>query len=59
MEVDPLPITVHDNHQNSAFHYATNLCDDIVLSRAISLIKRLKNPHKRIQVNIFLCFKLI
>jgi ankyrin repeat protein len=59
MEIDPLTITVHDNDHNSVFHYATNLCDDIVLSRAISLIKRLNNPHQRIQVNIFFCLKLI
>jgi len=57
MEIDPLTITVHDNDHNSVFHYAANLCDDIVLSRAISLIKRLNNPHQRIQVNIFFCLK--
>jgi ankyrin repeat protein len=59
MEIDPITITVHDNNQNSVFHYAANLCDDIVLSRAISLIKRLNNPHQRIKVKIFFYFKLI
>jgi len=61
MEIDPITITVYDNDHNSVFHYAANLSDDIVLSRAISLIKRLNNPHERIKVNIYFyfCFKLI
>jgi len=61
MEIDPITITFYDNDHTSVFHYAANLSDDIVLSRAISLIKRLNNPHQRIKVNIYFyfCFKLI
>lgn len=51
MEIDPLTITVHDYYHNSVFHYAANLSDDIVLSRAISLIKRLNNLYQRTQIN--------
>jgi len=52
MEIDPITIIVYDNDHNSVFHYAANLSDDIVLSKAIYLIKRLNNPNQKIKVNI-------
>jgi hypothetical protein len=58
MEIDPVTITVHDKYRNSVFHYAANLSDDIVLSRAIYLIKRLNNPHQRIQVKNSFFFQI-
>jgi len=56
MEIDPITITVYDNDHNSVFHYAANLSDDIVLARAIYLIKRLNNPHQRVKVNSYFLF---
>jgi hypothetical protein len=53
MEIDPITIIVYDNDHNSVFHYAANLSDDIVLSKAIYLIKRLNNPNQKMKVNIY------
>lgn len=50
MEQDPLSLTCKDSIGSSAFHYATEQCNDIVLSRAISLLKRLSSSAARITV---------
>ncbi|CAF1349182.1 unnamed protein product [Adineta ricciae] len=50
MDIDPSTITVCDHNLNSVFHYATYLCNHIVLSRAMILIKRLNSPHLKTQV---------
>lgn len=47
MEQDPLSLTCKDNIGSSVFHYATEQCNDIVLSRAISLLKRLSSSAAR------------
>jgi hypothetical protein len=55
MEQDPLSLTCKDNIGSSVFHYATEQCNDIVLSRAISLLKRLSSSAARVTVSrIFL-----
>ncbi|CAF2098333.1 unnamed protein product [Rotaria magnacalcarata] len=41
MEQDPMSSTCKDDIGSSVFHYATEHCNDIVLSRAIALLKRL------------------
>jgi ankyrin repeat protein len=48
MEQDPLSLTCKDNIGSSVFHYATEHCNDIVLSRAISLLKRLSSSTARL-----------
>ncbi|UJR10056.1 hypothetical protein I4U23_014278 [Adineta vaga] len=48
MEQDPLSLTCKDNIGSSSFHYATEQCNDVVLSRAISLLKRLSSSAARI-----------
>ena len=50
MEQDPLSLTCKDNIGSSVFHYATEQCNDIVLSRAISLLKRLGSSAARMTV---------
>jgi len=50
MEQDPLSLTCKDNIGSSVFHYATEQCNDIVLSRAISLLKRLSSSAARMTV---------
>lgn len=50
MEQDPLSLTCKDHIGSSVFHYATEQCNDIVLSRAISLLKRLSSSNARITV---------
>ena len=50
MEQDPLSLACKDNIGSSVFHYATEQCNDIVLSRAISLLKRLSSSNARINV---------
>jgi ankyrin repeat protein len=47
MEQDPLSLTCKDNIGSSVFHYATEQCNDIVLNRAISLLKRLSSSAAR------------
>ncbi|CAF1353267.1 unnamed protein product, partial [Adineta ricciae] len=47
MEQDPLSLTCKDNIGSSVFHYATEQQNDIVLSRAISLLKRLSSSAAR------------
>ncbi|UJR36009.1 hypothetical protein I4U23_028748 [Adineta vaga] len=47
MEQDPLSLTCKDNIGSSVFHYATEQRNDIVLSRAISLLKRLGSSAAR------------
>jgi hypothetical protein len=51
MEQDPLSLTCKDSIGSSVFHYATEQCNDIVLSRAISLLKRLGSSHIRMTVS--------
>lgn len=51
MEQDPLSLTCKDNIGSSVFHYATEQCNDIVLSRAISLLKRLSSSAARMTVS--------
>ncbi|CAF3688018.1 unnamed protein product [Adineta steineri] len=48
MEQDHLSLTCKDNMGSSVFHYATEQCNDIVLSRAIALLKRLSSSASRI-----------
>lgn len=50
MEQDPLSLTCKDNISSSVFHYATEQCNDIILSRAISLLKRLSSSNARVTV---------
>ena len=50
MEQDPLSLTCKDNIGSSVFHYATEQCNDIVLSRAIALLKRLSSSAARVTV---------
>lgn len=50
MEQDPLSLACKDNIGSSVFHYATEQCNDIVLSRAISLLKRLSSSNARVNV---------
>jgi hypothetical protein len=52
MEQDPLSLTCKDNIGSSVFHYATEQCNDIVLSRAISLMKRLSSSTARLLVSL-------
>jgi len=51
MEQDPLSLACKDNIGSSVFHYATEQCNDIVLSRAISLLKRLSSSAARVTVS--------
>ncbi|CAF3057365.1 unnamed protein product [Rotaria sp. Silwood2] len=51
MEQDPLSLTCKDNIGSSVFHYATEHCNDIVLSRAIALLKRLSSSAARVTVS--------
>ena len=51
MEQDPLSLTCRDDIGSSVFHYATEHCNDIVLSRAISLLKRLSSSAARVTVS--------
>jgi len=51
MEQDPLSLTCKDNIGSSVFHYATEQCNDIVLSRAIALLKRLSSSAARVTVS--------
>ncbi|CAF0923120.1 unnamed protein product [Adineta steineri] len=48
MEQDPLSLTCKDHIGSSVFHYATEQRNDIVLSRAISLLKRLSSSAARV-----------
>ena len=50
MEQDPLSLTCKDSIGSNVFHYATEQCNDIVLSRAISLLKRLSSSTARMTV---------
>jgi hypothetical protein len=50
MEQDHLSLTCKDNIGSSVFHYATEQCNDIVLGRAISLLKRLSSSTARLTV---------
>ena len=54
MEQDPLSLTCKDNIGSSVFHYATEQCNDIVLSRAISLLKRLSSSAARVTVSEYI-----
>jgi hypothetical protein len=51
MEQDPLSLTCKDSVGSNVFHYATEQCNDIVLSRAISLLKRLGSSNARVTVS--------
>jgi ankyrin repeat protein len=51
MEQDPLSLTCKDNIGSSVYHYATEQRNDIVLSRAISLLKRLSSSTSRLTVS--------
>lgn len=61
MEQDPLSLTCKDNIGSSVFHYATEHCNDIVLSRAIGLLKRLSSSAAKITVSFdtFNCYSSI
>ncbi|CAF1528294.1 unnamed protein product [Didymodactylos carnosus] len=48
MEADPRSIIVKDNYGSSVFHYACEYSNDVVLSRAIALLKRLNSSSDRI-----------
>ncbi|CAF3890334.1 unnamed protein product [Adineta steineri] len=48
MECDPRSIIVTDNQRSSVFHYACEYSNDIVLNRAIALLKRLNSSSDRI-----------
>ncbi len=50
MEQDPVSLTCKDNIGSSVFHYSTEQCNDIVLSRAIALLKRLSSSAARVTV---------
>lgn len=50
MEQDPLSLMCKDNIGSSAFHYAAEQCNDIVLSRALALLKRLSSSAARVTV---------
>lgn len=52
MEQDPLSLTCHDNIGSSVFHYATEHRNDLVLSRAISLLKQLSSSTARSTVSL-------
>ncbi|CAF1608739.1 unnamed protein product, partial [Didymodactylos carnosus] len=52
MEQDPISLTVKDDSDSSVFHYAAEQCNDIVLSRAIALLKRLSSSTARLTVMI-------
>lgn len=51
MEQDHLSLTCKDNIGSSVFHYSTEQCNDIVLSRAISLLKRVSSSAARLTVS--------
>lgn len=51
MEQDPLSLTCKDNIGSSVFHYAAEQSNYIVLSRAISLLKRLSSSAARLVVS--------
>jgi ankyrin repeat protein len=53
MESDPRSIIVSDDNGSSVFHYACEHCNDIVLNRAIALLKRLNSTSDRITVSFF------
>ncbi|CAF1472108.1 unnamed protein product [Adineta steineri] len=48
MECDPRSIIVTDNQRSSVFHYACEYSNDIVLNRAIALLKRLNSSSDRL-----------
>ncbi|CAF0744146.1 unnamed protein product [Didymodactylos carnosus] len=48
MEQDPISLTIKDDSDSSVFHYAAEQCNDIVLSRAIALLKRLSSSNARL-----------
>ncbi|CAF0925491.1 unnamed protein product [Adineta steineri] len=48
MESDPRSIIASDNNDSSAFHYACEHCNDVVLHRAIALSKRLNSTSDRV-----------
>lgn len=47
MEQDPVSLTCNDNIGSSVFHYAAEQRNDLVLSRAISLLKQLSSSAAR------------
>ena len=51
IEQDPLSLTCKDNIGSNVFHYATEQRNDIVLNRAISILKRLSSSAARATVN--------
>jgi ankyrin repeat protein len=51
MESDPRSITISDNNGSNVFHYACEHCNDVVLNRAIALLKRLNSSSDRIRVS--------
>jgi hypothetical protein len=51
MEHDPLSLTCKDSIGSSVFHYATEQCNDIILNRAISLLKRISSSAARATVS--------
>lgn len=53
MEHNPLSLTCKDNIGSSVFHYATEHCNYIILSRAISLLKRLSSSTARQTVSFY------
>ncbi|CAF0993111.1 unnamed protein product [Didymodactylos carnosus] len=48
MENDSNSLTIKDNLGSSVFHYVCEQCNDIVLSRAIALLKRLHISNNRL-----------
>ena len=50
---DPTSLTCRDRNGSSVFHYAAEFCNDIVLIRAISLLKRLNSGTARFIVSKF------
>jgi ankyrin repeat protein len=59
MEQNPLSLTCKDSIGSSAFHYATEQSNDIILSRAISLLKRLSSSAARLTVNFSFLFLIL
>jgi hypothetical protein len=51
MESDPRSIIASDNNGSSVFHYACEYCNDVVLNRAITFLKRLNSTSDRITVS--------
>lgn len=56
MEQDPLSLLSKDSIGSNVFHYATEQRNDVLLSRAISLLKRLSSGTARMMVSLYFFF---